>query len=450
MSEAKQFRLVSKYKPAGDQPKAIKELLDGLEQGERAQVLLGATGTGKTFTIAQVIQQSKRPTLVLAHNKTLAAQLYSELSAFFPDNAVEYFVSYYDYYQPEAYVPSTDNYIPKDSQINEQIDKLRHAATKSLLQRKDVIIVSSVSCIYGIGSKESYNQMVQHFHVGQIIDRKDIQRSLVELYYQRNDVDFQRGRFRIRGDIVDIFPASEEDIAIRLEMFDDEIERIVCIDPLRGTVLHELDKIDIFPASHYVQTKENIDRAIEDIEAELKQRIAEFQDQGKLIEAQRIEERTNYDLEMLRETGFCSGVENYSRHLSNRDPGEQPPTLLEYFPEDWLFVVDESHVTIPQLKGMYKGDRARKQNLVSYGFRLPSALDNRPLKFEETMKLLHQSIFVSATPAEFEKQYSKHRIIEQIIRPTGLLDPTVEIRPLEGQVDDLLAEVRKRIEIKHK
>ena len=441
----KEFELQSKYEPAGDQPKAIEALLKGLEEGKGGQVLLGATGTGKTFTMAQVIAKSGRPTLVLAHNKTLAAQLYAELASFFPENAVEYFVSYYDYYQPEAYVPATDNYIAKDSQINEQIDKLRHSATKALLERRDIIIVSSVSCIYGIGSRESYKEMVMSILEGDIIERSDVISKLVDLHYQRNDIDFQRGTFRVRGDIIDVFPVSEEDRGIRIEMFDNEIERILFIDPLKGTKIEQIERIDIYPATHYANTKENIDRAVEDIEEELNQTLKYFKNENKLVEAQRLEERTNYDLEMLREVGFCSGIENYSRHLSNRKEGEKPPTLLEYFPPDWLLVVDESHVTIPQVRAMYKGDRSRKNSLVNYGFRLPSALDNRPLQFPEFMGLLNQAIFVSATPAAFEQEFSNHEIVEQIIRPTGLLDPTVEVKPVEGQVDDLLEQIRQRV-----
>ena len=441
----KAFELQSKYEPAGDQPKAIEAILKGLQEDKGGQVLLGATGTGKTFTMAQVIAKSGRPTLILAHNKTLAAQLYAELSSFFPNNAVEYFVSYYDYYQPEAYVPSTDNYISKDSQINEQIDKLRHSATKALLERRDVIIISSVSCIYGIGSRESYKEMVMSIMEGDIIDRSEIIAKLVDLHYKRNDIDFQRGVFRVRGDIIDIFPVSEEERAVRIEMFDNEIERILFIDPLRGTKIEEIERIDIYPATHYANTKENIDRAIEDIEEELNQTLKNFKNENKLVEAQRLEERTNYDLEMLREVGFCSGIENYSRHLAKRKEGEKAPTLLEYFPSDWLLIIDESHVTIPQVRAMYKGDRSRKRSLVNYGFRLPSALDNRPLQFPEFMGLLNQVLFVSATPSEFEKEYSNQAIVEQIIRPTGLLDPTIEVKPVEGQVDDLLEQIRLRV-----
>ena len=444
MQEEGLFELHSKYQPAGDQPKAIEALVNGLEQGKPSQVLLGATGTGKTFTMATVVSKVNRPTLVLAHNKTLAAQLYAELTSFFPNNAVEYFVSYYDYYQPEAYVASTDNYISKDSQINEQIDKLRHSATKSLLERRDVIIVSSVSCIYGIGARATYSEMVLSIMEGDRIDRSTIIESLVDLHYKRNDIDFQRGVFRVRGDIIDVFPVSEEEKAVRIEMFDNDIERILYIDPLRGSKIEEIERIDIYPATHYANTKENIDRAIEDIEEELNLRLKDFKNNNKLVEAQRLEERTKYDLEMLREVGFCSGIENYSRHLSNRKEGEQPPTLLEYFPSDWLLIVDESHVTLPQVRAMYKGDRSRKGSLVNYGFRLPSAMDNRPLQFAEFMALLNQVVFVSATPSEFEKEYSNQEIVEQIIRPTGLLDPTIEVRPVDGQVDDLLEQIRIR------
>ena len=444
------FELQSPFTPAGDQPQAIQALVDGIRNGDVSQTLLGATGTGKTFTIANVIAMTNRPTLVLAHNKTLAAQLYSELSRLFPNNAVEYFVSYYDYYQPEAYVPSTDNYIAKDSQINEKIDKLRHSATKALLERRDVVIVSSVSCIYGLGSKEAYDGMLLSLEVGQQIERREIISKLVDIFYQRNDMDFYRGTFRVRGDIIDVFPAHEDQVAIRMEMFDDEVEELSFIDPLKGTRLKSVEKVAVFPASHYVTPKEEMDRAIVQIREELGERLAFFTKNKKLIEHQRLQERTLYDLEMIEETGSCSGIENYSRHLSNRKSGEAPPTLLEYFPKDWLLIVDESHVTIPQVRAMYKGDRSRKTTLVDFGFRLPSALDNRPLQFSEFLKLLNQVIFVSATPSVFEVEMSENVIVEQIIRPTGLLDPTVEIRPIEGQVDDLFDQIQKRVQKKER
>ena len=440
------FQINSKYDPAGDQPTAIDGLVEGLEQNQKFQVLLGATGTGKTFTIAQVISKVNKPTLVLAHNKTLAAQLYAELQAFFPDNAVEYFVSFYNYYQPEAYVPSSDNYIPKDSSINEQIDKLRHAATEALLQRNDVIIVSSVSCIYGIGSKESYSQMMLHLEVGTQMDREEIITRLTEMNYEHNDIEFERGMYRVRGDVIDIFPASEDDKAIRIEMFDDEIEHIVEFDPLTGKKHKLFNSISIYPASHYVTSKDTLLKAIETIEMELEERLLFFEENDKLVERQRLDERVHYDLDMLRNAGFCSGIENYSRHLTQREPGQRPPTLLEYFPKDWLMVIDESHVTYPQLWAMYKGDYSRKRTLVDYGFRLPSALDNRPLKGEEFLELLNQVIFVSATPAQREMELANGNVVEQIIRPTSLLDPTIEVREQQGQVDDLYGEILKRIQ----
>lgn len=439
------FKLHSKYEPAGDQPKAIAELVEGMETGKPFQVLLGATGTGKTFTIAQVVQTVQKPTLVLAHNKTLAAQLYAELQKFFPENAVQYFVSYYNYYQPEAYVPTTDNYIPKDSSINEQIDKLRHSATQALLERKDVIIVSSVSCIYGIGDKESYQALMLYLVVGEEVGRRNIITRLTEMNYEHNDIEFDRGKYRVTGDVIDVFPASEDERAIRIILFDDEVEEIYVFDPLIGKKIKDLKQVRIFAASHYVTGQENLKRAIEDIEIELSHRLHELEQDGKLVEKQRLEERTNYDLDMLRNAGFCSGIENYSRHLSGRDPGQQPPTLLEYFPEDWLLVMDESHVTLPQVLAMYKGDRSRKQTLVDYGFRLPSAMDNRPLQSTEFYNLLNKTIFVSATPAYRELEQSEGAVVEQIIRPTGLLDPTIEIRDLEGQVDDLYGEIKERI-----
>jgi len=437
--------LVSKHQPQGDQPAAIAALVAGLQRGERHQTLLGITGSGKTFTMANVIAQTGRPTLILAPNKTLAAQLYGEMKDLFPDNAVEYFVSYYDYYQPEAYVPSSDTFIEKDSQINEAIDRLRHAATKSLLERDDVIIVASVSCIYGLGSSEAYEGMLLHLEVGQEVRREDILRKLVEIQYERNPVDFARGNFRARGDVIDVFPAYEEDRAIRFELFGDEVERISVFEPLRGTTLFPLNKATIYPASHYVTPKEKLERAVEAIRAELGPALAAFNAQGALLEAQRLEQRTLFDLEMIQELGRCKGIENYSRHLSGRAPGEPPPTLLEYFPKDWLLVVDESHIAISQVGGMYKGDRARKETLVRYGFRLPSAMDNRPLQFEEFEGIVSRAIYVSATPGDYELQHSGDNVVEQIIRPTGLLDPTVEVRPVSIQVDDALDEIRKRV-----
>ena len=438
------FEIHARYEPAGDQPKAIEELVDGLNEGKPFQVLLGATGTGKTFTIAQVVKRVQKPTLILAHNKTLAAQLYAEIKRFFPNNAVQYFVSYYNYYQPEAYVPTTDNYIPKDSSINEQIDKLRHSATQALLERRDVIIVSSVSCIYGIGDREAYQALLLYLVVGEEVGRQHIITRLTEMNYTHNDIEFDRGMYRVRGDVIDVFPASEDDRAIRIELFDDEVETIYVFDPLTGRKIKDLRQIRIFAASHYVTGQDNLKRAIEDIQIELSHRLLELEQTGKLVEKQRLEERTNYDLDMLRNAGVCAGIENYSRHLSGRNPGQQPPTLLEYFPEDWLLVMDESHVTLPQVLGMYKGDRSRKQTLVDYGFRLPSAMDNRPLQKEEFFQLLNKAIFVSATPAYRELERTNGEVVEQIIRPTGLLDPTIEIRPLEGQVDDLFGEIQIR------
>ncbi len=440
------FNLVLPFEPAGDQPQAIRELVEGVERGDRHQVLLGATGTGKTFTVAHVIAAAKRPTLVLSHNKTLAAQLFGELKRLFPDAAVEYFVSYYDYYQPEAYVPSSDTYIQKDALINERIDKLRHAATRSLLERSDVIIVSSVSCIYGLGSREAYDDMLLRLTVGQEIDRRTILRRLVEILYERNESDFHRGTFRARGDVIEIFPAHDDERAWRVEMFGDEIERISVIDGLRGTRLEDLDKIAIYPASHYVTPQDQLKRATDAIRVELQERLTELRDRGQLLEAQRLEERTMFDLEMIEETGRCNGIENYSSHLSGRETGEPPPTLIEFFPKDWLLIVDESHVAIPQVGGMYKGDRARKENLVRFGFRLPSALDNRPLKFHEFEEHVHQAIYVSATPARYELEVAGGVVVEQVIRPTGLLDPAIEVRPAADQVDDLLGEIHKTIE----
>ena len=438
----KRFELHSPFSPAGDQPKAISSLVEGIHNGLHSQVLLGATGTGKTYTIAQVIAQSNKPTLVLSHNKTLAAQLYGELKRFFPHNAVEYFVSYYDYYQPEAYVPSTDNYIPKDAQINEQIDKLRHAATYALLERSDVIIISSISCIYGLGSKEVYDGMILQIEVDAEIDRDIIISKLVDMQYHNNNYDFFRGQFRVRGDCIEIYPAHEDEKAIRIEMFGDEIERLAFIDPLRGTTIEEIEKVTVYPASHYVMKPEKLKEAVREIQQDLGVRLQQLADENKLVEMQRLEERTRYDLEMIRETGRCSGIENYSRYLSGRNSGEPPPTLLEYFPEDWLMIIDESHVTVPQMRGMYKGDRSRKTTLVDYGFRLPSALDNRPLQFEEIYRLINQVIYVSATPSDFELQETGGDIVEQIIRPTGLLDPLIEVRPQKNQVDDLFDELK--------
>ena len=436
------FELHSPFSPAGDQPKAISSLVDGVYQGLQSQVLLGATGTGKTYTIAQVIAQSNKPTLVLSHNKTLAAQLYGELKRFFPNNAVEYFVSYYDYYQPEAYVPSTDNYIPKDAQINEQIDKLRHAATYALLERSDVIIVSSISCIYGLGSKEVYDGMILQLEVDSEMDRDVIISKLVDMQYHNNNYDFFRGQFRVRGDCIEIYPAHEDEKAIRIEMFGDEIERLAFIDPLRGTTIEEIEKVTVYPASHYVMKPEKLKEAVQEIQKDLATRLQQLANENKLVEMQRLEERTRYDLEMIRETGRCSGIENYSRYLSGRNTGEPPPTLLEYFPEDWLMIIDESHVTVPQMRGMYKGDRSRKTTLVDYGFRLPSALDNRPLQFEEIYRFINQVIYVSATPSDFELQETGGDVVEQIIRPTGLLDPLIEVRPQKNQVDDLFDELK--------
>jgi excinuclease ABC subunit B len=438
------FRINSTYQPRGDQPRAIAELTACLGRGDRTQTLLGVTGSGKTFSIANVVQQVQRPTLVIAHNKTLAGQLYGEFKELFPDNAVEFFVSYYDYYQPEAYVPSSDTYIEKDSSINDEIDRLRHAATHSLLTRNDVLIVASVSCIYGLGTAEAYYELKVSLSRGEEYPRHRLLKDLVEIQYQRNDHDFSRGTFRVKGDTVEIFPAYEEERAIRVELFGDTVESIKEIDPLRGRVLAEIDKMSIFPSSHYVTSGERRKKAVLDIREELRDRLALLKEQNKLLEAQRLEQRTMFDLEMIEQMGFCNGIENYSRHLSGRRAGEAPPCLLDYFPKDYLLVIDESHQTVPQIGAMYRGDRSRKETLVDYGFRLPSALDNRPLKFEEWEKLVNQVIFVSATPAEYELQKSEGVIVEQIIRPTGLVDPQVEVRPVAQQVDDLLEEVRKR------
>ncbi len=436
------FKLVSKYKPTGDQPQAIEALVKGFKEGNQFETLLGVTGSGKTFTMANVIQALNKPTLVLAHNKTLAAQLYGEFKEYFPDNAVEYFVSYYDYYQPEAYVPSTDTYIAKDSSINDEIDKLRHSATAALSERRDVIIVSSVSCIYGLGSPIDYKEMVISLRPGMIKDRDEVIRKLIDIQYDRNDMDFKRGTFRVRGDVVEIFPAMSTDEAIRVEFFGDEVDRITSFDPLTGEVKARLEHVAIFPASHYVVSKEKMDAAIIEIQKELEERIDYFKREDKLLEAQRISERTNFDIEMMRETGFCSGIENYSRHLAGLKPGETPHTLLDYFPDDFLMIVDESHMTIPQVRGMYAGDQSRKTTLVDYGFRLPSAKDNRPLNFQEFESKIDQMLFVSATPNVYEGEHELLRV-EQIIRPTGLLDPEVSVRPVEGQIDDLISEVNK-------
>jgi excinuclease ABC subunit B len=440
------FKIVSDFKPTGDQPQAIEKLVEGINKGLEHQVLLGVTGSGKTFTVANVVEKVQRPALVIAHNKTLAAQLYNEFKELFPENAVEYFVSYYDYYQPEAYLPTTDTYIDKDSSINEQIDRMRHSATTSLFERNDVIVVASVSCIYGLGSPEAYHGMLLFLEQGQHIERNDMLRKLVDIQYERNDFDFQRGTFRVRGDVVEIFPSSYEATAIRIELFGDEIETISEFDPLLGTALRKLEKIAIYPGSHYVIPDTRMKEAVDGIHDELRERIQYFRKTNKLIEAQRIEQRTMFDLEMIQEMGYCHGIENYSRHLSGRQPGESPPTLLEYFPKDFLLFVDESHATIPQIGGMYNGDRARKMTLVNYGFRLPSALDNRPLNFEEFKARIHQTVYVSATPADYEIEKSGSRIIEQVIRPTGLTDPQITIRSAKSQVDDLLNEVRKHAE----
>ncbi len=447
--EQKSFKLYSEYKPTGDQPQAIEGLVEGFKQGQQFQTLLGVTGSGKTFTMANVIERLNKPTLIIAHNKTLAAQLYSEFKEFFPENAVEYFVSYYDYYQPEAYVPSTDTYIEKDSSINDEIDKLRHSATMALMERKDVIIVSSVSCIYGLGDPIDYKNMVVSLRPGTIRDRDDIIHKLIEIQYDRNDMDFKRGTFRVRGENLEVFPASYTDSAIRIEFFDDEIERISEIDALTGQVKCVLEHIAIFPNSHYVVPPEKMECAIKDIEAELSEQVAYFKSEDKLIEAQRIAERTNFDMEMLRETGFCSGIENYSRHMAGLEPGATPHTLMEYFGDDFLIIVDESHITIPQIRGMYAGDQSRKSTLVDYGFRLPSAKDNRPLNFEEFEGMIDQMMFVSATPNVYEDEHELNRV-EQIIRPTGLLDPKVEVRGVEGQIDDLISEINKEVEKKNK
>ena len=443
------FKLKAPYKPTGDQPQAIEQLVKGFKEGNQCQTLLGVTGSGKTFTMANVIQQLQKPTLVIAHNKTLAAQLYGEFKEMFPDNAVEYFVSYYDYYQPEAYVPSSDTYIAKDSAINDEIDKLRLSATMALTERRDVIIVASVSCIYGLGSPMDYQNMVISLRPGMIKERDELMAKLIEIQYDRNDMDFHRGTFRVRGDVVEVIPAYESETAIRIEFFGDEIDRITEIDILTGEIKDELKHAAIFPASHYVVDRENINRAVKDIETELDERVKEFKRQDKLLEAQRIAERTNFDIEMLKETGFCSGIENYSRHLAGLAPGQPPYTLIDYFPDDFIMMIDESHKTVPQIGGMYNGDQSRKSTLVDYGFRLPSAKDNRPLNFEEFESKINQVLFVSATPGVYEEEHELLRA-EQVIRPTGLLDPEVEVRPVEGQIDDLLGEINKEIAKKNK
>ncbi|MDD3471709.1 MAG: excinuclease ABC subunit UvrB [Syntrophaceae bacterium] len=444
------FRLVSEFSPQGDQPGAIEKLSQRVKGGIKHQVLLGVTGSGKTYTMANLIAQVAKTSLVLAPNKTLAAQLFNEFKALFPDNAVEYFVSYYDYYQPEAYIPTSDTYIEKDSSINETIDKMRHSATRSLFERRDVIIVASVSCIYGLGSPEAYQNMLLHLIRGEEADRDDALRKLVEIQYSRNDIDFHRGTFRVRGDTVEVFPAYEEEKAIRIEFFGDMVEGISEIDPLRGKMIRPLDRVAIYHASHYVTEKSRLIKSADSILDEMTQRIEHFRDNRKFIEAQRIEERTRFDVEMLKEMGYCNGIENYSRYLTGRNPGEPPPTLLEYFPKDSLFLIDESHVSVPQLRGMFRGDRARKQTLVEYGFRLPSALDNRPLTFEEFEKLVNQAIYVSATPGPYELEKARGHVAEQIIRPTGLMDPVIEVRPASDQVDDLLHEVRQRVSKNHR
>lgn len=443
------FELHSEYKPTGDQPQAIERLVRGFKEGNQFETLLGVTGSGKTFTMANVIAQLNKPTLILAHNKTLAAQLYGEMKEFFPENAVEYFVSYYDYYQPEAYVPSSDTYIAKDSAINDEIDKLRLSATMALAERRDVIIVASVSCIYGLGSPVDYQNMVISLRPGMIKDRDEVVAKLIEIQYDRNDMDFHRGTFRVRGDVLEVIPAYESDVAIRIEFFGDEVDRITEVDILTGEIKDELKHVVIFPASHYVVDKENINRAVKAIEEELEERVKEFKRQDKLLEAQRIAERTNFDIEMMKETGFCSGIENYSRHLAGLAPGQAPYTLIDYFPDDFVIMIDESHKTIPQIGGMYSGDQSRKSTLVDYGFRLPSAKDNRPLNFEEFESKINQVLFVSATPGVYEEEHELLRA-EQVIRPTGLLDPEVEVRPIEGQIDDLIGEINQEISRKNK
>ena len=449
MSEEKIFKLESPYKPTGDQPQAIEQLVKGFKEGNQCQTLLGVTGSGKTFTMANVIEQLNKPTLIIAHNKTLAAQLYGEFKEFFPENAVEYFVSYYDYYQPEAYVPSSDTYIAKDSSVNDEIDKLRLSATASLIERRDVIIISSVSCIYGLGEPENFEKMMVSLRPGMEKDRDEVLRQLIDIQYDRNEMDFKRGTFRVHGDVVEVIPANEADMAVRIEFFGDEIDRITKVDVLTGEIKSELSHVAIFPASHYVVGKEDLERAVKAIEEELEEQIKYFKSEGKLLEAQRISERTNFDIEMMRETGFCSGIENYSRHLTGSEAGQPPRTLLDYFPDDFIMMIDESHKTVPQVGGMYHGDQSRKHTLVDYGFRLPSALDNRPLSFDEFGQKIDQVLFVSATPGPYEAEHELLRA-EQVIRPTGLLDPEVEVRPVEGQIDDLIGEVNKEVAKKNK
>lgn len=441
----KMFELVSDYEPTGDQPEAIRDLTQGIEKGEKAQILLGATGTGKTFTISNVIARVNKPTLILSHNKTLAGQLYGEMKKFFPHNAVEYFVSYYDYYQPEAYVPSSDTYIEKDASINDEIDQLRHSATTSLLERNDVIVVASVSSIFGLGSPAEYQNHVVSLHVGEEISRDRLLRELVTIQYDRNDIDFQRGRFRVRGDVVEVFPASHDENAIRIEFFGDEIDRIRQVDALTGEIVGDLERVSIFPATHFLTSEETLKVAIPEIEADMKKQVEKFTKEGKLLEAERIQQRTTYDIEMLREVGYVNGIENYSRYMDRRKPGEPPYTLLDFFPKDFLLVVDESHQTMPQVRGMLNGDRARKKQLIDYGFRLPSALDNRPLSLQEFEKHVNQVVYMSATPGPYEEAQTDH-VVQQIIRPTGLLDPTIEVRPSMGQIDDLVGEINKRID----
>lgn len=440
-----EFELISKYQPAGDQPEAIHQLVDGVVGGKKAQILLGATGTGKTYTVSNLIKEVNKPTLIIAHNKTLAGQLYGEFKEFFPNNAVEYFVSYYDYYQPEAYVPSSDTYIEKDSSINDEIDKLRHSATSSLLERNDVIVVASVSCIFGLGSPIEYAKQVVSLRVGMEKPRDQLLKEMIDIQFERNDIDFQRGRFRVRGDVVEIFPASRDERALRIEFFGDEIDRIREVDALTGEILGETEHVSIFPATHFVTNEDHMEHAIASIQKELEDRLAVLRSENKLLEAQRLEQRTNYDIEMLREMGYTSGIENYSRHMDGRKEGEPPYTLLDFFPDDFLIVIDESHVTMPQIRGMYNGDRARKQMLVDYGFRLPSALDNRPLRLEEFEEHVNQIVYVSATPGPYEHEQTD-TVIQQIIRPTGLLDPVVEVRPIMGQIDDLVGEINERVE----
>ncbi len=440
------FKLHSKFEPTGDQPEAIKGLVNGIEKGEKFQTLLGVTGSGKTFTMANVIAQVNKPTLILAHNKTLAGQLYSEFKEFFPENAVEYFVSYYDYYQPEAYMPQTDTYIEKDSAVNEEIDKLRHSATAALFERKDVIIVASVSCIYGLGDPDDYSGLTISLRPGMNIDRDKLLKDLIERQYDRNEIEFKRGKFRVRGDTVEIYPSNENEKAIRVEFFGDEIEKISEINPITGHKIATRNHVLIFPNSHYATSKQKMKNAIVTIEKELEERIKYFKENDKLVEAQRIEQRTNFDIEMMLETGFCQGIENYSRHISGREPGSAPYTLIDYFPKDFLLLIDESHATVPQVRAMYNGDRARKESLVEYGFRLPSAFDNRPLKFEEWEDRINQTVFVSATPADYEAKHAKDRVVEQIIRPTGLLDPRIEVKPIEHQVDDLIEQINMVVE----